>query len=319
MNTAVRGIIVHPQDLTADWIERMAAAGLNCLGLHPEGGTLAHETLQQAIDLHNSPERAALRALAAEKGIKVEYEAHAMSWLIPRSLFGEHPDWFRMDESGARRVDFNMCPSNTEALEYLAERTALLASLLDTGSHKYYFWTDDVRGYSCGCPECRKLSPSDQQLIMVNAMLKGLKAYDPEAQLCYLAYHDALDVPACIKPAEGVFLEYAPIERDHHRPLNDPECEKNIRETAPLKALLDYFGTATARVLDYWMDNSMFSKWKRPPQPFRLDADVMARDIGYYKALGFTDITCFGCFLGPDFDALYGECDLKEYGDILNA
>ena len=30
-----RGIIVHPEDLTLDWIERMADAGLNTLGLHP--------------------------------------------------------------------------------------------------------------------------------------------------------------------------------------------------------------------------------------------------------------------------------------------
>lgn len=313
-----RGILVHPQELTPRWLERMAAAGLNNLGLHPEGGAEAHITLQNAIDLHSSPERVELRKMAAALGINIEYEAHAMAWLVPRRLFGEHPEWFRMNADGERVADFNMCASDPAALKFLSERAALLASLLDTGSHKYYFWTDDVRGCSCHCPKCSGLTPSDQQLILVNAMLAGIKTYDPKAQLCYLAYRDALDAPRSVKPMEGVFLEYAPIDRDHHRPLNDTECEKNVRETAPLKALIDFFGADNARALDYWMDNSLFSGWKKPPKPFTLDEKTMRADVEYYRSLGFEDVTCFGCFLGPDFDKLYGAADLNAYGRILN-
>ena len=33
-----RGILVHPEDLTMDWLNKMSAAGLNSLGLHPVGG-----------------------------------------------------------------------------------------------------------------------------------------------------------------------------------------------------------------------------------------------------------------------------------------
>ena len=312
-----RGIIVHPEDLNADWVERMAEAGLNNLGLHPVGGRRAHESLERAIMAHNASESRALRRLAGEKGINVEYEAHAMAWLMPRSLFSEHPEWFRMDENGMRIADFNMCASNPEALEYLAGRTALLASLTDTGSDKYYFWTDDVCGYSCHCPECSKLTPSDQQLKLVNAMLGGLKRYKTNAKLCYLAYHDALDVPRSVSPDEGVFLEYAPINRDHHRPINDPDCPENTAESAPLRGLLDFFGRENSRVLEYWMDNSKFSNWTKPPKPFKLDADVMRKDVEFYTSLGFEEITSFGCYLGPDYDELYGKADLTEYGSII--
>ena len=33
-----RGIIVHPEELRLDWLDRMAEARLNTLGLHPVGG-----------------------------------------------------------------------------------------------------------------------------------------------------------------------------------------------------------------------------------------------------------------------------------------
>ncbi len=313
-----RGILVHPEELTEKWILKMADAGLNNLGLHPVGGRLAHESLQRAIDTHILPENVRMRGMANDRGINVEYEAHAMAWLMPRHLFGVHPEWFRMNESGERVADFNMCASNPEALEYVAARTALLASLTDTGADKYYFWTDDVCGFSCHCPECRALSPSDQQMRLVNAMLKGLKRYNRNAGLCYLAYHDALEVPRKVMPLEGVFLEFAPINRDHHRPINDPMCEKNAGEIRDLKKLIDFFGTKDSRVLDYWMDNSLFSNWTKPPKPFRLDAEVMKRDVEFYASLGFEEITSFGCYLGPDYEELYGEVSPAEYGSILS-
>ena len=317
MNFKRRGIIVHPEDLTFDWIDRMAEAGLDTLGLHPVGGVKAHESLQRAIDWHATDESRALRDYAAAKGIHVEYEAHVMAWLLPREMFSEHPDWFRMDGHGARVPDFNLCASNPEALEFVGQRAAELARLLDTGARKYYYWLDDVTGCSCHCPACRGLSPADQQLKIVNAMLSGLKKYDPAAKLCCLAYHDALEVPEHVKPADGVFLEYAPIRRDHHRPLNDPGSEKNAAEIKPLRGLLEFFGTEDARVLDYWMDNSLFSNWTKPPKPFTLDEPVLAADARFYASLGFGEITSFGCYLGPDYEKLYGKADLIGYAVSL--
>lgn len=318
MKVERRGILVHPEDLTLGWIDRMASAGLNTLGLHPVGGVQAHESLQRAIDAHGSAQSRRLRAEALARGISVEYEAHVMAWLLPRERFAKHPEWFRMNEKGERTADFNLCASNPDALDFVAERTAELASLLDTGARKHYFWLDDVTGYRCHCPACRALSAGDQQLKIVNAMLGGLRRRNPEAKLCYLAYHDALEVPRGVEPADGVFLEYAPIRRDHHRPIADAGCERNAAEVKPLKELISFFGAKDARVLDYWMDNSLFSNWTKPPKPFRLDAEVMAADVDFYRSLGFEEITSFGCYLGPDYEALYGEASLEEYGRILN-
>lgn len=312
-----RGIIVHPGELTLSWLDWMQEAKLNTLGLHPVGGIKAHETLQQAIDTHPLPACKALRAEANARGIKVEYEAHVMAWLLPRNLFLHEPSWFRMDIRGERTPDFNLCASNADALAYVAQRTALLASLLDTGSSDYYFWMDDVTDCGCHCPDCKRLSPSDQQLRVVNAMLTGLRQYDRGAKLCYIAYHDAMDVPVSVEPLEGVFLEYAPIKRDFRRPLNDPGSPENARESRSLRELITFFGPENVRVLDYWMDNSLFSNWTKPPKSFVLEEEVMRRDVEFYLSLGFREITSFGCYLGPDYQALYGKPPLKRYGEIL--
>ena len=314
-----RGILVHPEDLTMDWLNKMSAAGLNSLGLHPVGGNKSHNSMLRAIDWHTLPETRALFAEAARLGISVEYEAHSMGWLLPRHLFSLHPEWFRMNENGERTPDHNFCVSNPDALAYVAERAALLAKLLPTGSSKYYYWLDDVSGGACHCPACRALSASDQQLRAVNAMLSGLRTVDPQAQLCYIAYHETLAVPRCTEPADGVFLEYAPFRRDHHRPLNDVSCEKNVIATAPLKDLIAFFGKKNARALDYWMDNSLFSGWTKPPKAFSLDEDVMRRDCEYYASLGMEPVTSFGCYLGPDYQQLHGDPSLSAYGSILSA
>ena len=313
----IRGIIVHPEDLTEHWLDRMEQAHLNTLGLHPAGGKRAPLTLQAAIEAFDAPESKRLREEASKRGITVQYEAHALGWLLPRTEFTAHPDWFRMNENGERTADFNCCPSSPEAMEYLSQRTYELARLLDTGSDRYFFWPDDIAGGSCSCPKCRCLSAGDQQLRLVNAMLKGLRRYRPAAKLSYLAYHDSLMVPEKTLPEEGVTLEYAPFNRDPHAPMDDPNSEKNAKETACLPALLKFFGTKNSRVLEYWTDNSMYSNWTRPPKPFTLDEAVMEKDAAYYRSLGFEEITAFGCFLGPDYDELYGEVDLTRYGEIL--
>lgn len=313
----IRGIIVHPEDLTVSWLDRMEKAHLNTLGLHPVGGRRAPLTLQAAIEAFDTPESKNLREEAKKRGITVEYEAHALGWLMPKEKFETHPDWFRMNENGERTNDFNCCPGNSEAMEYLSERTYELAKKLDTGVDHYFFWPDDIAGGSCFCEKCRGLSAGDQQLRLVNAMLRGLKRCRPTATLSYLAYHDSLMVPTQTLPEEGVTLEYAPFNRDPHVPMDDPTSEKNAKETACLPALLDFFGKKRSRVLEYWTDNSMYSNWTKPPKPFKLDEKVMERDAAYYKKLGFEEITAFGCYLGPDYDELYGEIDLKRYGEIL--
>lgn len=311
-----RGIVIHPHELDMTWLKRCSEMKLNVLGLHPVGGTNADISLRSMLD--NKSQLKVLIDEARRMGITVEYEMHALSYLMPKSLFDEHPEWFCMNEDSVRTKDsFNICASSTAGLDALADNAEQLARLLPSEDHMYYFWLDDSSGGSCHCPKCAHLTPSDQQMILVNTMLRGIRRFDAVGCIAYLAYNDSISTPVNVKPDKGVFLEYAPFRRSIDYAINDSACVQNVRECAHIESLLNVFGTKNAKVLDYWTDNSMFSGWKYPPKAFKLNAEVMRSDVKFYKSLGFNSITAFGCYLGKDYSELYGEPDLEAYGQIL--
>ena len=82
-----RGILVHPEELDEIWLDDIQKAEINVLGLHPVGGTHADQTLREAIEWHNTPAFQALLEKARDMGIQVEYEAHALRYLMPKELF----------------------------------------------------------------------------------------------------------------------------------------------------------------------------------------------------------------------------------------
>ena len=300
-------LLIHPDELSTAWIDRLVAAGIPTLALHPVGGKQACKAVEEMVKTLQTPAYRALLDEAARRGLHIEYEMHAARYLLPEAEFQAHPQWFRMKADGERSTDWNCCPSNTEALDYIAERAAALVKKLYRSSHRYFLWMDDAKDSCCHCPACRNLSPSDQQMTVMNHILRRLKKDDPETSLAYLAYFECIEPPTKVAPETGIFLEYAPFERDFHKPLTEDA------QSEPLEKLLAYFGKKGAKALDYWYDNSLFSNWKKPPQAFAVDKPVLAADFAYYRALGFEDIGCFACYLGPDYEELHGKLDISDF------
>ena len=310
------GIIIHDTDIGEYWKKLFLDSGLDTLGIHPAGGVYAHLSLDAFLKSLEKPDVQRFIYDLKSNGNNVQLECHALSWLLPRTLFEKHPLWFRQDETGKRTPDFNMCPSCEDALEYLSERTRLLASLIPWNGKYFHLWIDDVASAPCRCEKCALLSPSDQAMMIYNAMLKGLNVYRSDARLAYLAYHGAMDTPK-VKPDEGIFLEFAPIRRCFEHPINDVNCSKNAAELASLDSLLDFFGKTDAKVLEYWMDNSLFSGWKKPYKELKLNTAVLQKDVEFYRSKGFEHITSFGCFLGEEYAEQYGIPPINKYGHTL--
>ncbi len=311
MTTA--SLLIHTDELSKDWIDRMVKNGISTIAIHPVGGWRAHLTLREMTEALETAEYRALLDYAAEKGLNIEYEMHAMRYLLPKEEFEAHPEWFRMDAEGNRNPDRNCCAANEEVLDFIAENAAALAKKLYRNTNRYYFWLDDAKDAFCHCPECAKLSASDQQMKILNHILKRLKKDNENAELAYLAYYDTLTPPTAIKPEKGIFLEFAPYERDFHAPI---EGNAQIK---PIHALLSCFGKDGARVLDYWYDNSYYSDYKKPPKAFAPDKPVIAADLAYYTALGFHELAGFACYLGADYEELHGEPDISDLGAFLKA
>ena len=307
-----KGILVHPDEFTEKMINRASALGIDVIGIHPVGGKEAADSLAALVDLCRTKDFRDLVDYAIdEKGLTVEYEFHAASYLLERSLFDTHPEYFRMTENGERKPDANFCVSNEAALEMVANRAVELAVALYRGGHDFYFWLDDVAGRKCHCEKCRSLSHSDQQMIYLNTIINALKKRFSDARVPYLAYFDTVELPESVKPADGIFLEYAPFEKyvKKHPEMIDHEAEM-------LVPLMEFFGKESTKVLEYWLDNSLFSGWKKPPKPFAPDCDAIEKDLRHYKNCGVKSVATFACFLGEDYEALFGEPDIAPFARL---
>lgn len=311
-------ILIHPSELSRRWIDRMAEQGVDTLGLHPEGGKKAWETLEHLLSLLETEDFRSLLAYAESRGLRIEYEFHAAGYLVERSLIDEHPEYFRMNEAGERVNDWNFCISCDEALDHAARRASELTDRLWGSAERYFFWLDDARVGKCHCSRCRELSSSDQQLIFLNALIRRIREKRPNATLAYLAYYDTLSLPTTVTPEEGIFLEFAPLDKSRRNAVDREKYADGIRRENEMRApLLEFFGKRNSRVLEYWLDNSLFSGWKKPPVRFTCDRAEIERDITEYVALGYEDISTFGCFLGQDYEELYGEPDITPFTDAV--
>lgn len=304
-----RGVVITPEDLTLkDWPERAARAGLTTLALHPFPKTVQ--------DFVVSEKGQKFLARCRELKLQVEYELHAMRELLPRSLFEKEPGLFRMNDKGERTPDANLCVHSSRALEIVAENALAICRVLKPTTGRYFLWGDDAQPW-CRCPACRVLSDSDQALFLTNHLARTLRRNDPKAKIAHLAYANTLSPPTQIKPVSGVFLEFAPIHRRYDVPYAE-QTEPEVKEPlALLDANLAVFGRAGAQALEYWLDVSRFSGWKRPAVRLPWKPEVVAADLQAYAARGVRHITSFAVYIDNDYLSRHGEPPLQEYGALF--
>jgi len=304
-----RGVVLVPDDFSlSDWPERAARAGLTTLALH-------HPTSPSAVVKFLESDRGQdMLTRCRRLGVHIEYELHAMRELLPRELFGKDPSLFRMDEKGERVADVNCCVHSSRALEVIAENAVRLAQKLRPTTGRYFFWSDDGAPW-CHCPQCRGLSDSEQALVVENHVVEALRRTDERATLAHLAYHNTLQPPAQVKPHPSVFLEYAPIHRRYDIPYADQSGAEAPDGLPALDRNLMVFPKETAQVLEYWLDASRFSKWRRQAGKLPWNRDIFISDLRTYAARGIRHVTTFAVWVDAEYVKTYGEPSfVTEYG-----
>src|SRR2546427_354733 len=170
------------------------------------------------------------------RGLDVEGGGHAMVELLPRTLFGEHPEYFPVARDGRRSDLGNVCVSSPEALAVVSERArAARASGLETqtfprserrrlaqraipGATDLHLWGLDLFGGGwCACSGCATLTPSDQALRVAQA---GADRPAGAGRILHLAHHDPRPPPRGPPPPHGV-AGVAPPERGYAPALHD--------------------------------------------------------------------------------------------------
>ena len=311
-----RGVVVTGADFQGvDWIGRVSELQLNTLGLHSGGGA-AHEVIETLGVLGT----AAFREKVAAAGLEWEYECHVSESLLPRRRFRDAPEWFRLDGvTGCREPTGNWCASSPEAMAEIRRNGAALAARLPASTHRYFFWGADDAGSFCHCPDCAGLTVSDQNLLGMNALARGVREADPAGTAAYLGYFALLEAPREVRPEPNVILEYAPMHRCYRHALDDAGCAVNRRYFRQLLALLEVFEPARAHVLEYYLDSSSFSNFRRPAVRPDFHREVVKRDLARYHSLGIRSLTTFAVYCDGDYFARHGDCELREYAELLNS
>jgi len=295
--------------LIADWsswaerdlVQWAARNRLNTIAL-PRPGLI--ETLR---DTYNQ---------VADRGIMLEIEFHALSFLVPRSLFADHPDYFRKDRRAVPHQNGNLCCSNHDALRVLAENARRYATRFPPQTERFFLWQDDGAPW-CRCQACRKLSPSDQSLRAANTIVNAIRQDRPGAKLAYLAYHDTLQPAENVAAADGLFLEFAPIMRCYAHALDDPMCERNRWHYKRLQLLLEKYGRADSQALEYWLDVSRWSRWQRPFVRAPEVSHVLPQDLNAYRRAGIEHVATFCLGYDPEYFDEYTSFAPYLYAKLL--
>ena len=316
--THTRGILLFTHDIeSVPWPKMASEAELTTIGVHPGGGHLKADMVPKTMAWIKSDAGQKFLRECREYGIEVEYEIHALRELLPRALFKEHPEYFRVDKRGKRSPDLNFCFHSEEALRLIAANAIAFSRVCKPTTGRYFFWLDDKPAAFCHCEKCKRYSASEQSLIYENFLLKELRKFDSEATLSHLCYLSTLPAPRpeVIKPDEGIFLEYAPIRRSYTVPYKEQKATRDGFEH--LLNNLKVFPVETAQVLEYWMDVTKFSRRRRPFKKLPWRQDVFESDVAFYRSLGVNHVTSFGNGIDKYYVDHYGQPPLKQYGPGL--
>jgi hypothetical protein len=309
-----RGVVLYPFDLTlTDWPALAHRAGLTTIALH----AARHVDVLTGY-IRSEPGQRFLRE-CRRLGLAVEYELHAMGDLLSREYLYRDPTLFRQNAQGQRVEDYNCCPSSPDALDIIGEKALEIAKTLKPTSHRYFYWPDDGREW-CACRRCRGFSASEQSLLVGNHILRILRRWDTKATLSHLAYGPTIAPPQQVKPSPGIFLEFAPIGRSHDRPYAEQTPRDTAESIEMLDANLKVFNASEAQVLEYWLDVSRFSQWKRPAVRIPWKREVFLADVETYRRRGIRHLTSFACFIDAEYRQMHKDLRfIEEYGQGLSA
>ena len=312
-----KGIVITPADLPgANWPERMCELNLNLLGIHSGGGAV-HDVLEVLGDTIGEP----FRRSVADLNLELEYEVHAAGSLMPRERFAAHPDWFVQNWKYLdRRPEGNWCLHSPGARQEIVDNAKRLAKAMKPSTGRIFFWGADVMYSYCHCADCCRYTPAEQNLMTANLFAEALREVIPNVKVACLIYAgEAFEVPRKVRPAPGVFLEFAPMNHCYVHALNDPNCAVNRNYWRVLNECLEVFDPAEAHVLEYWLDSSYYCFERHHPRAKVIfNPEHVERDVELYCSLGITSMTTFAVNMDSDYFETWGDKDLRSYAQLLN-
>ena len=203
----------------------------------------------------------------------------------------------------------NFCMSNPEArrivVKYITDYSAA-----HTNVDYLHVWLADGTNNHCECEECKKKTPSDWYIILMNELDEALTKANLATRIVFISYVDTTWAPLTerIKNTDRFTLLFAPIFRSYAESMPD-EREKTVLE--PYKRNNNVFPPSLGASFDY------LEEWKKVWQGAYLgfeyhfwrhqyydlsglmQARILSKDVKIYKENGIDGILACGtqrCF-----------------------
>ena len=145
------------------------------------------------------------------------------------SLYSEEQRKVLAVKNGERKFIYGMpvftqlCMSNREGRKTVVD---YIADYADTHTNIDYLhvWLADLPNNHCECDECRKKTPSDWYMVLMNELDEELDRRNNDMKIVFISYVDTLWAPLKekIKNPKRFALLFAPIFRNMSETLPDP-------------------------------------------------------------------------------------------------
>ena len=175
--------------------------------------------------------------------IRVMGGVHTFSYLIPYSLFKDHPEYFPL--IGGKRVTgyVQRCLTNPDVVKVAADN---IIKWIDANPKEKIFdiSQEDCINY-CECPDCMKImneqgAPSGLYVDFVNKVAEIVEQKYPDKYISTLAYWFTEQPPKNIKPRKNVIIRMCPIKMCESHPIlvcsdtNSVNMYKNLQSWSKL-------------------------------------------------------------------------------------
>ena len=117
---------------------------------------------------------------------------------------------------GGVALNTNLCMSNPRTRTIMANYIADYAQAASNVDYLHVWLADGSRNH-CECEECRKMTPSDYYMMIINELDEILTARGLSTRIVFLCYVDTLFAPekVTVRNPQRFSLLYAPIHRSY--------------------------------------------------------------------------------------------------------
>lgn len=126
---------------------------------------------------------------------------------------------------GGVPLNTSVCFSNPECRRIMVNAVVEYAET-HPDTDVIHLWLSDGYNNHCECPECRKKTPSDWYLLLLNEIDAALTEKKIEARLCFLIYCELLWPPVeeRFNNPDRFVLMFAPISRTYRKTFSSDEA-----------------------------------------------------------------------------------------------